>query len=88
MEKGKLTTLDRQKLYLVQTPQGVYRDNMIEAIIKATKENFIAYDDLSLLERYFGVTPTIISGSPYNLKITTIEDIEYITKILGEKNEV
>jgi len=88
MEKGKLTTLDRQKLYLVQTPQGVYRDNMIEAIIKATKENFIAYDDLSLLERYFGVTPIIISGSPYNLKITTIEDIEYITKILGEKNEV
>lgn len=88
MEKGQLITLDRQKLYLVQTPQGVYRQSMIDALIKATKEDFIAYDDVSLLEKYDNVSPVIVSGSPYNLKVTTLEDIKYITKILGEDNEL
>ncbi len=82
----KVETLDRQKLYLVQTPQGVYRNDMIEAIKKANEEQIIAYDDLSLLERYFNVNPKIVIGSPYNLKVTTLEDIKYITKILGGNN--
>lgn len=88
MKEEHVITLDRQKLYLVQTPQGVNRKKMIQAIEKATKENYVAYDDLSLLEKYFGMNPNIIAGSPYNLKVTTIEDIKYITKNLGVENDV
>lgn len=88
INNDQVITLDRQKLYLVQTPQGVERAMLKEAIARAKVEKYLAYDDLSLLEKYFNKKPVIVLGSPYNLKITTLEDIKYLSQILGDKNEI
>ncbi|MDD3171071.1 MAG: IspD/TarI family cytidylyltransferase [Bacilli bacterium] len=88
MTEKEFLTLDRDDLFAIQTPQGMSRDLLKEAILKANSENYIGYDDLSLLEKYYNIRPTIIPGNPYNVKATTLEDIKFISLILGDKNEL
>ena len=67
-------TLDRSKLYNVQTPQGFRYAIIKEAFDKAAKENFVGTDDGSLVER-LGKPVTLVSGSDDNVKITTPGDL-------------
>lgn len=67
-------TLDRNKLFMVQTPQGFRFDLLMEAYEKATEDEFYGTDECSLVER-IGVHPTIIEGDYTNIKITTPEDM-------------
>lgn len=72
-------TLDRNKIYLVQTPQAFSK----ELYKKALKEVVGDYtDDCQLIEK-IGVDVTIVEGSRDNIKITTPEDLEY-AKILAK----
>lgn len=72
------STPDRNRLRLVQTPQAFRREIILDAYERAYQEGFYGTDDASLVER-MGVPVTVIPGSPYNIKITTPEDL-----ILGE----
>lgn len=72
-------TLDRNKIYLVQTPQAFSK----ELYRKALREVVGDYtDDCQLIEK-IGVDITIVEGSRNNIKITTPEDLEY-AKILAK----
>ncbi len=65
-------TLDRSKLYLAQTPQGVD-----VAIYKKASAEFSGADftdDASVLEKA-GEKVVIVPGSRFNIKITTPDDI-------------
>ena len=67
------STLDRNKIYLVQTPQAFSKD----LYRKALNELLGDYtDDCQLIEK-MGVSVTIVDGSRNNIKITTPEDLEY-----------
>ena len=68
-------TLDRSRLYSVQTPQGFRFGLIMEAVRKAYEEGFYGTDDGSLAERA-GVMPEIVPGSYSNIKITTPEDLK------------
>lgn len=68
-------TLDRQTIWLAQTPQTFKYDLIKEAHHRARKENVIETDDAALVER-MGVRVKIIPGSRRNIKITTPEDLE------------
>lgn len=83
---GKLITLNRDNLYNIQTPQGVNSNKFKEAHKLAEKENFYATDDVSLLEKYYNISPKIVIGSYNNLKLTTKEDLKYIEYLLKENN--
>ncbi|NPA54270.1 MAG: 2-C-methyl-D-erythritol 4-phosphate cytidylyltransferase [Aquificae bacterium] len=67
-------TLDREKLYIVQTPQAFDFKKLKEAHEKAKKEGFFGTDDASLMEKA-GYKITVNPGSILNFKITTKEDL-------------
>ena len=72
--KEETVTLDRSKLYAVQTPQAFEKGLIIDAYDKAYKERFYATDDGAIAERA-GYAVHIVSGAYDNIKITTKEDI-------------
>ena len=67
-------TLDRSRLYSVQTPQGFRFGLIRDAVDQACEAGFYGTDDGSLAERA-GVMPVIVPGSYSNIKITTPEDL-------------
>lgn len=68
-------TLDRSKLYNVQTPQGFKVGLIREGFTKAFDDDFYGTDDASLVER-LGHAITIVAGEESNIKITTREDLK------------
>jgi 2-C-methyl-D-erythritol 4-phosphate cytidylyltransferase len=75
-------TLNRNHLWLTQTPQAFEREIIREAYKAAYRDNFYGTDDASLVER-MGVRVTMIRGSYDNIKITTKDDVvlaEILTK--------
>ena len=73
-------TLERKKLWSMQTPQTIRFNLAIKAFSKASRDNFLGTDDVSLVERLGGKVK-VIEGSIYNFKITTPIDIE-LAKII------
>ncbi len=74
-------TLDRNALWLVQTPQAFKAALLLKAFEKAKKEKFYSTDEAGLLE-HMGVKARIVEGSYDNIKITTQEDLEFGRLIL------
>ena len=72
------STLDRNGIWLAQTPQGFRYDVLDEALRRAGEDGYLGTDESILVERT-GVKVKLVEGSRYNIKITTKEDI-----ILGE----
>ncbi len=73
-EENVDATLDREGLWLVQTPQAFQRDLLWEAHEKARRDGFTGTDDAVLVERLGGRVAMVL-GLPQNLKITTPEDL-------------
>lgn len=67
-------TVDREGLWLVQTPQGFRRDLLREAHDGARRDGFAGTDDAVLVER-MGRRVAMVPGLPHNLKITTRADL-------------
>jgi 2-C-methyl-D-erythritol 4-phosphate cytidylyltransferase len=67
-------TPDRTDLRLAQTPQAFKREIILEAFESACRDGFYGTDDASLVER-MGIPVRTIPGLPYNIKITTPEDL-------------
>jgi 2-C-methyl-D-erythritol 4-phosphate cytidylyltransferase len=71
-------TLDRKDTWLAQTPQAFSYPLILNAHETAVIEEFEGTDDASLVER-IGQPVKIVSGSRFNIKITTPDDL-----VLGE----
>ena len=76
-------TLDRAKLFRIQTPQGFFYHLLKTALDKAKKENFYGTDEASLVER-IGKKVSIVQGDPKNIKITTPEDLRIAEALLED----
>lgn len=68
------STLKRELLWSVQTPQVFRYKILLEAYEKAYQDKFYGTDDASLVER-LGYKIRVIEGEYTNLKITTKEDL-------------
>lgn len=77
-------TLERNKLSLIQTPQGFWTDIITSAFRKAKEANFQGTDEASLVE-FIGYKVTIIDGEDENIKITTPFDLKVAELIMQEK---
>lgn len=78
-------TLNRQELWLAQTPQTFTREIIQQAYRQAYEDNFYGTDEASLVER-MNVKVIMVNGSYENIKITTPEDLaigEFILKKRG-----
>ena len=78
------STLDREKLYAVQTPQTFARDVIESAYERAYADHYVGTDDASLVER-LGIPVRIVEGSYENIKITTPTDILIAEAIMARR---
>jgi len=79
-----IETLDREYLWMAQTPQTFRYELILKAYEKADEDNFKGTDDASLVER-MNQPVKIIRGSYDNIKITTPEDLILAEAILAKR---
>lgn len=77
-------TVDRDKTFLIQTPQAFKREIIMNAHEYADKMNIDATDDCALVEMTGGRIK-IVRGRYDNIKITTPDDIVVAEKILEKR---
>ncbi|HET7825647.1 MAG TPA: 2-C-methyl-D-erythritol 4-phosphate cytidylyltransferase [Anaeromyxobacter sp.] len=68
-------TLDREVLWLAQTPQAFRRELLLRAFQAAGPQASLATDECALVER-LGAPVTLVPGEPGNFKITGPADVE------------
>jgi 2-C-methyl-D-erythritol 4-phosphate cytidylyltransferase len=68
------TTVDREALWMVQTPQAFRAAVLREAHDKARRDGFVGTDEAMLVER-LGHPVRIVPGLVDNVKITTADDL-------------
>jgi 2-C-methyl-D-erythritol 4-phosphate cytidylyltransferase len=78
-------TLDRNTIWMAQTPQAFNLKLIQEAHENARLEHFMGTDDAMLVER-LGQKIRIIPGSRLNMKITTPEDLALAEGIFNRKS--
>jgi len=80
------STLDRSRLWLVQTPQAFRRDLLVRAHEVAARSGFSGTDDAALVEN-MGQRVHLVRGDPDNIKITWPEDVRRTEQMMGWKSE-
>ncbi len=78
-------TLDRARLWAVQTPQVFRRSALQRALSAPDDELARATDDAWLVERAGGVV-RVVGGEASNLKVTTSEDLRIAEMVLAERS--
>jgi len=68
-------TIPREHIVQVQTPQGFRYSVLRQAFEEATRDQFTGTDEASLVER-MGHPVQVVMGSPCNIKIITLGDLE------------
>jgi 2-C-methyl-D-erythritol 4-phosphate cytidylyltransferase len=69
-------TYDRQKVWLVQTPQVFRYEDILVAHQRAIQEGWEEVTDDALLMERVGIPVKVIEGSEDNIKVTTPRDLE------------
>jgi 2-C-methyl-D-erythritol 4-phosphate cytidylyltransferase len=77
-------TLDRARLWAVQTPQVFRREALERALDVPAEVLAAATDDAWLVERNGGIV-TIVASDPGNLKITTPADLHVAEELLASR---
>ncbi len=83
LNDNQVTTLDRSKLFAVQTPQSLNLKKYL-SVLKNCKNKEAYTDDASLMEAA-GYRTKIIEGEESNFKITTPYDLKLAEFILREE---
>lgn len=78
-------TLDRDSVWLAQTPQVFDAAVLKEALTVAERDGVTATDDAALVER-LGWRVRVIEGTADNIKITTPTDLERAEMLLAKRN--
>ena len=66
-------TLDREKIWLAQTPQCFHKNKLLQALYYAETENLTGTDESALMEA-MGFSIKLVEGASNNFKITTKDD--------------
>ncbi len=73
--------LPRERYRLVQTPQGFFRNLLLEAHQKARRDGFLGTDEATLVRR-LGYPVTLVPGDRRMLKVTYPEDLALVEALL------
>ena len=79
-------TIDREKIWMAQTPQVVRVSLLRQAFDAAKKDNFIGTDEASLLE-HLGIPVMVVNGSEKNIKITRPDDLLIAEALLMQEKK-
>jgi 2-C-methyl-D-erythritol 4-phosphate cytidylyltransferase/2-C-methyl-D-erythritol 2,4-cyclodiphosphate synthase len=78
---GALATVDRQGLWRALTPQVFPYAQLRHALKEAALAGVLVTDEAQAIER-MGLRPTLVQGSPFNVKITRVSDLTIAAAIL------
>ncbi len=78
------STYDRQRVWLVQTPQIFRYEDILAAHQRALHEGWEEATDDSTLIAKLGITVKVVEGSENNIKVTTPKDLELARFLLGD----
>ncbi len=79
-----MATLDREAIWLAQTPQAFHTRLFRRACEEAASAQVTVTDDAALVER-LGASVHVVLGSPENIKVTTPSDLVLAEAILLER---
>ncbi|MCZ2259220.1 2-C-methyl-D-erythritol 4-phosphate cytidylyltransferase [Sporosarcina sp. G11-34] len=79
-------TVDRDKLWIIQTPQAFSFDVLKEAFNKAKADDFLGTDESMLVER-MGHPVRIVESTYDNVKMTTTEDLVFGEILLQRRQQ-
>lgn len=82
-----VSSIDREKIIRIQTPQGFKKEIILKAYEKAEEEGYEGTDDCSLTE-IMGYRTKIIYPSYVNIKLTSPEDVTLATAVLRERGKL
>jgi 2-C-methyl-D-erythritol 4-phosphate cytidylyltransferase / 2-C-methyl-D-erythritol 2,4-cyclodiphosphate synthase len=85
--QGQVTTVDRQGLWRALTPQVFGFAQLRQALQEATRAGVAVTDEAQAMER-LSVRPTLVQGSPFNIKITRVPDLAMAANILKMTEEM
>ncbi len=74
-------TLDRERLFLAQTPQG-FKISLLKDALKSTNTD-ITYTDEAFLFEKLGIPVHTVKGERNNLKLTFKEDLDIIKSLIS-----
>jgi 2-C-methyl-D-erythritol 4-phosphate cytidylyltransferase len=77
-------SLDRESIWLAQTPQIFRTDLLRQAYERAARDGITLTDDAGLMERA-GYSVHLVLGSPENIKVTTPADLVIAEAILAAR---
>jgi 2-C-methyl-D-erythritol 4-phosphate cytidylyltransferase len=80
-------TYDRQKLWLVQTPQAFRYEDILMAHRRAVEEGWEEVTDDARLVEKVGIPVRVVEGSEDNIKVTTPQDLELVKFLLKRQEE-
>lgn len=79
-------TVDREQLWIIQTPQAFQYEILANAEEKALQDNFLGTDESMLVER-MGLPVHIVESTYDNVKMTTQEDLLIGEAILQKRQQ-
>ena len=80
-------TYDRQRIWLVQTPQVFRYEDILMAHRRALEEGWEEVTDDALLVERVGIPVKVVEGSEDNIKVTTPQDLEMVKFLLKRQKE-
>jgi len=80
-DDGSLSSLERERVFAVQTPQGYRRKEILRAY---EERKGSGYTDSSSVAAEYGIMTPLVEGSVKNIKITTRDDMNPVTDGAGE----
>ena len=80
-----LKSVEREKIWSMQTPQAFRLSLLIEAYRKAARDGFRGTDEAMLVER-IGAPIHCVQGSSENIKITTASDLKWAEFLLSKRD--
>ena len=78
---GSTRSLDRSRLWLVETPQAFATDVLRRAHERARAIGAVATDDATLVETCAGASVTIVESDAWNPKITRPTDLRIVRQL-------
>lgn len=82
-DEGVIRTLDRSKIFRIQTPQGFSYNLLKQALDGAAAEKFYGTDEAALVER-LGEHVYLVEGDRKNIKITEPLDLKIAEAFLAD----
>jgi 2-C-methyl-D-erythritol 4-phosphate cytidylyltransferase / 2-C-methyl-D-erythritol 2,4-cyclodiphosphate synthase len=82
----RLATVDRQGLWRALTPQVFGFAHLRRALKEAALAGIVVTDEAQAVER-MGLRPSLVQGSPFNVKITRAQDLAVAAEILKMREE-